>query len=92
MARVELSEGWLAHGDVAGLQAAANRFFHRRGMRVIGEQAGETHVRQGSWLARLFEPVAPAAWLSNRAVVKLAQTNEGSRSESVLRRRPPPGT
>ena len=77
MARVELSEGWLAHGDVTGLQAAAHRFFDRRGMRVIGEQAGEVHVRQGWWLARLFGPLAPAAWLAKRAVVKFAQTEEG---------------
>jgi hypothetical protein len=75
--RVELSEGWLARGDVTSLQAAAKHFFHRHGMRVIGEQAGEIHLRQGSWLARVFGPLAPSAWLSKRAVVKFAQTEEG---------------
>ena len=77
MARVELSDGWLAHGDVAGLQAVTNRFFQSRGMRVIGEQAGEVHVRQGWWPARALGPFAPAAWLAKRAVVKLAPTDEG---------------
>lgn len=77
MARVELSEGWLASGDVTGLQAAANRFFQRRGMRVIGEQSGETHVRQGWWPARVLGPFAPAAWLAKRAVVKFAPTKGG---------------
>jgi hypothetical protein len=77
MARVELSEGWTASGDIAGLQAAAHRFFRRHGMRVIGEQPGEVHARQGSWLARVFGPLARSSWLPKRAVVKLAQTEDG---------------
>lgn len=64
-------------GDVASLQVAARHFFHRRGMWVIGEQPGEVHVRQGSWLGRALGPFAPAAWLSKRAVVKLARTEDG---------------
>ncbi len=79
MTRIELSDGWTAGGSIDGLEAALRSFFKKHQMRVIGEQAGEMHVRQGfAWLARLLGArLAPPRWLPKRATVKLHQAGGG---------------
>lgn len=56
MARVERSEGWTVAGSVSGVQAGLTGFLRAWGMRVVGEQTGETHARQGWWPARVLGP------------------------------------
>jgi hypothetical protein len=78
MARIDFSDGWTASGTVSSLQAALNSFFRAWSMRVVGEQAGEVHARQGWWLVRVFGGrLSPPGWLPKRAVVKLRP--DGSR-------------
>jgi len=78
MARIDVSDSWTAQGSVVGLQATLNNFLRARSMRVVGEQPGEVHARQGWWPARVFGGrLSPAGWLPKRALVKLRP--EGSR-------------
>jgi hypothetical protein len=79
MARVDLSDGWAVSGSVGGLQAVLRGFFEQHKMRVIGEQAGEMHVRQGfPWLTRVTRGwLTPSRWLPKRAVVKLNPAEGG---------------
>jgi hypothetical protein len=71
MARVEVSDGWIAGGSVTSLQAAVRAFLQARSMRVVGEQAGEVHARQGWWPVRVVGGRwSPPGWLPARAVVK----------------------
>jgi hypothetical protein len=77
MERVELSQGWTARGSVDGVQVALNAFLREWGMRVVGEQTGEVHARQGSWLGRVLGPrLSPAGWLPALAVVRF-KTGDG---------------
>jgi hypothetical protein len=72
MARVEVSDGWTAGGSVTALQAALRAFLRGHSMRVVGEQTGEVHARQGWWPARVLGGRwSPPGWLPKRAVVKL---------------------
>lgn len=78
MPRVELRDGWRMPGSVADAQARLHQFFRRHKMQVIGEQVGEVHVRQGSWLTRLVGTrLSRASWLHKRAMVKLQATDQG---------------
>ncbi len=79
MARIELSDSWVATGSVAFLQGSLQKFFKKNSMWVIGQQAGEMHVRQGSaLLARLFGGwLLPSRWLPKRAIVKLDSAQHG---------------
>ena len=78
MARIDFSDGWTASGSVSSLQAALNTFFRAWSMRVVGEQPGEVHARQGWWPARVFGGrLSPPAWLPKRAVVKLRADGGG---------------
>ena len=47
MARVSLSESWAVSGSVHNVKTDLNAFLRGRGMRVVGEQAGEVHARLG---------------------------------------------
>jgi len=66
-------------GEVGFLQSKVHEFFKNRKMRVVGEQAGEVHARQGSpWLARLFGVRwSRPGWLPKRAFVKLKRGEKG---------------
>lgn len=78
MARVELSEGWAAGGDVRSVQAAVHGFLRSRGMEVVGEQLGEVHARRAAWLARVVgERFVPVGWLPLRVLVKFRRTTGG---------------
>ncbi len=78
MARVDLSKEWSASGSVSGVQTDLNRFLREWGMRVVGEQLGEVHARQGRWLARLFgSRLSPAGWLPALAVVRFESGGDG---------------
>jgi hypothetical protein len=71
MTRVDVSESWTAAGSVNTTQVELNKFLRAWGMRVVGEQPGEVHARQGRWLGRLLGTrLAPAAWLPALAVVR----------------------
>lgn len=77
MARVELSDGWVAAGTVSGVQTAVNGFLRDWGLWVIGEQPGEVHARRESWLVRLLGQFAPAGWQPQRATVRLRPGDGG---------------
>jgi hypothetical protein len=79
MDRTELSDSWVAAGSVASLQTRLKAFFKKHKMWVIGEQAGEMHVRQGSaLLARLLGGwLSRSSWLPKRAIVKLDSADHG---------------
>ena len=78
MTRVDVSEGWTAGASVRGAQTALSAFLREWGMRVVGEQPGEVHARQGRWLGRILGPrFAPAAWLPARAVVRYEPGDRG---------------
>ncbi len=78
MARVDVSEGWNAGGHASGVQAGLNRFLREWGMRVVGEQPGEIHARQGRWPARILGPrLSPAGWLPALAVVRFESGSSG---------------
>lgn len=84
MTRVDVSEGWTADGSVSGVQAALNAFLREWGMRVVGEQPGEVHARQGRWLGRVLGPrLAPAGWLPALAVVRFERGEPGERGPKV---------
>ena len=71
MARVSLSESWAVTGSVHNVQTDLTAFLRGWGMRVVGEQAGEVHARQGRWAARVLGPrLSPAGWLPALAVVR----------------------
>lgn len=78
MLQTELSGGWHCTGNVPDAQARLRHFVQRLGMRVIAEQPGEIHVRQGSWLARVCGPrFSRSRWLPMRAVIKLRTLTAG---------------
>ncbi|MBY0460875.1 MAG: hypothetical protein K2V38_26445 [Gemmataceae bacterium] len=78
MARVDVSKGWTAQGSVPGVQSALNEFLLAWGMRVVGEQDGEVHARQGRWLGRVLGPrLSPAGWLPALAVVRFEPGDGG---------------
>lgn len=78
MIRVDVSENWTAAGSVVTVQAELNKFLRAWGMRVVGEQSGEIHARQGWWLGRVLGPrLVPAGWLPALAVVRFER--EGGR-------------
>jgi hypothetical protein len=79
MSTLERSEAWAASGNVDVLQMSLNVFFRKHRMRVIGEQPGEAHVRQGfprlaRWLRGHF---LLQRWLPKRAHVKLHSDERG---------------
>jgi hypothetical protein len=79
MTHPEFSESWTATGDVSSLQSRVREFFKKHKMRIIGEQAGEVHARQGSALLTQFfgARLALARWLPKLAFVKLKNADKG---------------
>jgi hypothetical protein len=78
MTRVDVSDGWTVRRTVPEVQAALLTFLRGRGMWVTGQQAGEVHARQGSWLGRVLGGrLSPAKWLPKMAVVKLNPGDSG---------------
>jgi len=79
MGKLELTGSWDAKGNVSVLQALVRAFFKKKKMTVIGQQAGEIHVKQGSpLLTRLLGSwLSPKSWLPKRAVVRLSEKDAG---------------
>jgi hypothetical protein len=79
MTHSECSESWIATGDVISLQSRVREFFKKHQMRIIGEQAGEVHARQGSvLLTQIFGArLALSRWLPKLAFVKLKNADKG---------------
>jgi hypothetical protein len=60
------------------VQRVLNAFLREWNMRVVGEQAGEIHARQGFWLSRALGPrLTPARWLPALAVVRFQSASDG---------------
>jgi hypothetical protein len=86
MARVDLSDTWVAAGDAATLEVKVLDFFNERKMRVTEKQGGQIHVKQGSQLlTRLLGGwFVPPSWFPKRAVVKILDLSEGVRVEASI--------
>jgi hypothetical protein len=86
MARVDLSDTWVAAGDAATLEVKVLDFFNERKMRVTEKQDGQIHVKQGSqFLTRLLGGwFVPPSWFPKRAVVKILDLSEGVRIEASI--------
>lgn len=72
MTHAEFNETWTATGEIKSLQSKVRECFKKHKMRIIGEQAGEVHARQGSaFLTRIFGArLALSRWLPKLIFVK----------------------